>query len=148
MYDFFTLLKLIFILFFFCLSPELILSNPNKSTIKSIPVPVGFQRISVKEGSFAGWVRNLALKPLGSPVLDYRGKIYKRGDDSTIAAVVDWNIKGKKMEQCMDILIHFYAEYLWQDNCINKIRFPLPGGYWLDWNHWKMGGDPNSGGLI
>ena len=146
MYDFYTHLKLLCILLgilYFSGSEPL----HNIRTIISIPVPAGFNRIFVKNGSFGGWLRNLPLKPSGSPVLNYRGNVYKKGDDSTVVAVVDWDIGGKRMEQCMDILIHFYAEFLWQENCSDIIRFPLPGGYWLDWDQWKEGWRPEFRGI-
>ena len=146
MYDFFTHLKVLFALLFFTLYHGSAVTEKT-ATIKSIPVPAGFKRISVKNSSFGHWLRERPLKPSGSPVLDYSGKVYKKGNDSTVFAVVDWDIKGNRMEQCMDILVHFYAEFLWQENCRDKIRFPLPGGYWLDWDQWKKGLRPAFKGI-
>ena len=80
-------------------------------------------------------------------MLDYRGLIYKKGTDSTVFAVIDWDMQGKRLEQCMDILVRFYAEYLWENNLDEKIVFPLPGGYQLAWNDWKSGKRPHFKGV-
>lgn len=117
-------------------------------TIKSIELPdSSFNRVVCKPGTFAYWLRNLPLKPKDSPVLDYRGLVYKKGTDSTVAAVVNWNMQGKRLEQCMDILVRFYAEYLWENNRYGDIVFPLPGGYYLRWNDWKSGKRPYFKGI-
>jgi hypothetical protein len=117
--------------------------DPGPLTIESIPLPdSSFNRISCQSGSFASWLHSLPLKPKGFPVLDYRGRIYKEGTDSTVAAVINWNMQGKRLEQCMDILVRFYSEYLWDSNREERIVFPLPGGYSLKWNDWKRGKRP------
>jgi hypothetical protein len=137
----FRFFYLFFLMFLFNFTSNSVCVD-NNSIIETIPVPFGFSRVSVDSAGFAGWLRNLVLKSPGSSVLDYRGKVYKSGNDSTVSAVVDWDILGQRMEQCMDILVHFYAEYLRQNNRENEIHFPLPGGYWLDWKDWKNGWRP------
>jgi hypothetical protein len=113
------------------------------SRLQDIKIPsVQYKRVNAAAGSFAYWLRNLPLKPKGSPVLDYRGLVYKKGSDTTVAAVVDWNIHGKRMEQCIDILVRFYAEFLWENKRKSEMIFPLPGGYYLKWNDWQVGMRP------
>ena len=77
-------------------------------TIGDIHIPNGYLRVSVEENSFSEWIRKLPLKPNNSVVLDYKGRIFKSKNDTTVGAVVDWDIKGKRLEQCMDILVRFY----------------------------------------
>jgi hypothetical protein len=142
----FTVLKILFsrvfiLLFFLTLFYDYSRSN-NKTIIETVRTPSGFTRVPVEKFSFASWLRNLPVKPRGSSVLDYRGRIYKYGNDSTVALVIDWDISGNRMEQCMDILVHFYAKYLKQNNRESEISFPLPGGYWLAWQDWKEGWRP------
>lgn len=108
-------------------------------TIESIDPPSGFQRLKISSDSFAAWLRNLPLKNPNAPVLDYKGNIFKNTEDTTVAAVINWDIRGKRLEQCMDIIIRFYAEYLWKNNQTDQLTLPLPGGYWLDWHSWKNG---------
>ena len=79
--------------------------------IGDIPLPSSaYDRLAVKKGSFAAWLRQLPLKTSGSPVLDYRGKIFKTGADSVVAAIVNININGHRLEQCMDIIVRLYAD--------------------------------------
>ncbi len=109
-------------------------------TIGSIPVPdSGYVRVTLNENAFGDWLRDLPLKPQGSPVYDYRGRTYKSKDDTTIAAVVDMDISGRRLEQCMDILIRLYAQYLWENNRAADLELPLPGGYRLRWEDWMNG---------
>ena len=109
-------------------------------TIGSIPLPdSACTRVIPGENSFGAWLINLSLMPAGSPVLDYRKRIYKSDEDTTIAAVVDMDISGRRLEQCMDILIRLYAQYLWDNDRSGELNLPLPGGYWLAWKDWKIG---------
>lgn len=112
-------------------------------TIGSIPLPSnGYLRIKVEPASFGEWLRDLPLKEKNSSVLDYRGKIFKSGTDSIVAGVVNWDIKNRRLEQCMDILIRLYAEYSRKCNITTRLSLPLPGGYWLGWEEWKNGFRP------
>ena len=68
----------------------------NNLELKDINPPAGFHRVEIRKNSFAEWLRNLQLKPPESPVVDFRGKIFKSKDDTTVAAVIDWEIKGRR----------------------------------------------------
>ena len=111
--------------------------------IGDIPLPSSkYTRIPMAEDSFGSWLRLQPLKAAGSDVLDFRDRIYKSGKDSTVAYVMDINISGRRMEQCMDILVRLYTSFLWQSGEQENITFPLPGGYWLDWPDWRDGWRP------
>jgi len=118
----------------------------NQSDFEAIetrfPPPEGFKRIQVKKKSFAAYLRNLPLLAEHSPVKDYRGHIKKSAEDTTVAAVFAYSIRGKKLEQCMDIILRFYAEYLWSQQRQEEICFYLPGAYPLKWTDWKNGFRP------
>ena len=103
------------------------------------PPDTDFVRVVINRNSFGDWLRHLPLMPAGSAVYDYRGRVHKSGDDSTVAAVVDLDIKGRRLEQCMDILIRLYAQYLWDVQRAEDLILPLPGGYWLAWKDWAEG---------
>jgi hypothetical protein len=122
-------------------------ANPSPKTIESIQPPAGFTRLVAAPQSFARWLRQLPLKPTPSPVLDFRGRIHKKSSDTTIAAVVDLDILGKSMQQCMDIIIRLRAEYLWNQRAFKQISFPLPGGYPLNWFDWQQGYRPQFQGI-
>jgi hypothetical protein len=105
-----------------------------------IPLPdPQYKRVQLDPDSFGSWLRRLSLKPAGSPVLDYRSRIYKTAEDSVVGAVVAMDISGRRMEQCMDVLVRLYAEYLWQQSQAIRLKLPLPGRYWLAWQDWAAG---------
>jgi hypothetical protein len=119
-----------------------------QSQIGNMPLPsAAYHRLPVESGSFASWLRHLPLKDQGVPVLDYRGRVFKTAGDSVVARVVDIDITGSRLEQCMDIIVRFYADYLWENNKTNGLSLPLPGGYRLDWDDWKQGLRPFFKGL-
>ena len=119
-----------------------------QNTIADIPpASEGFNRVNADRNSFAHWLRRQKLKPAGSPVLDYRGREYKKGSDSTVAFVMDMNIINRRTEQCMDILVRLYSEYLWQSTQTESAAFPLPGGSLLHWSAWKEGWRPEFKGI-
>jgi hypothetical protein len=131
---FITFMLIIRALFEFCYS---------QSTIEGIPLPsTAYKRIPANNNSFAEWLRNLPLCKSGSDVLNYRNGIFKAGTDTAVAFVVDMDIKGRRHEQCMDILVRLYAEYLWKENQIENLNLPLPGGHWLKWEDWSNGFRP------
>lgn len=109
--------------------------------------PDGFKRLKIDSSSFSAWLRNLPLLPKGEPAKDYRGRIKVRSTDTTLAAVAAVKIAGRKLDQCMDILIRFRAEYLWMTNRKDEIYFPLPDGFILAWKSWRQGQRPHFAGL-
>lgn len=120
----------------------------SQNLIGSLPLPdSGFVRIPLDENSFGAWLRNLVLLPPGSPVYDYRKRIYKSSDDTAIAAVVKLDINGRRLEQCMDILIRLYGQFLWENDRALELKLPLPGGYWLLWADWVQGIRPQFDGI-
>ncbi|MFQ5418424.1 MAG: glycosyltransferase family 39 protein, partial [Myxococcota bacterium] len=54
---------------------------------------------------WSGWLRALPLLPENSPVRDYRGRIRRTAKDTAVAAVLALDIRGQKLQQCMDVLI-------------------------------------------
>jgi len=120
----------------------------DQSTILSrFNLPDGYKRITYKNHTFADWIRNLPLKPMNSAVFDYRGKVFKSKDDTTVAAVVEWKIKGRRLDQCMDILVRFYSGYLWEKNEQENLSLPLPDKQWLKWSDWQQGYRPKFKGI-
>jgi len=109
--------------------------------------PEGFQRIKVDSNNFAAWLRQVPLLPKNSAVKDYRNRIFKKSDDSTVATVVAYNIKGRNLDQCMDILQRLWTEFLIAENRSSEIQFPLPDGLVLSWNDWAKGNRPKFRGL-
>lgn len=99
--------------------------------------PAGFRRVSVPAHSFGQYLRNLPLKPPGSPVLYYDGD-QKNGSD-VYAAVVDLPIGKKNLHQCADAIIRLKAEYLWENRQYDQIRFHFTNGFVADYARWRKG---------
>jgi hypothetical protein len=55
---------------------------------------------------------------------------------------MDIDIKNRRLEQCMDILVRLYSEYRWQRGNPQQLLYPLPGGYFLAWKDWMNGWRP------
>ena len=112
-----------------------------------IAAPPGFLRISTTPGTFSDWLRHLPVHALPTPVRNYDGTIRRSISDTTVAAVIVYNIQGHKLEQCMDIIMRLWAEYQFTTNKTAYLEFPLPGGYILKWKDWQQGLRPQFRGL-
>ena len=120
--------------------------NLSATIASRFPPPPGFVRLSADPGSYAEWLRLLPLLPENSPVKDYRSRIWKGGKDTTVAAVVDWDIAGRKLEQCMDIIIRLRAEFLFETGQPDNILFLMPDRSELKWSDWRQGLRPQQQG--
>ena len=128
------------------------LVNASGNTIKTrFLVPEGFERVPVKEGSFAEYLRNLPLKADGSR-LHYIGKKGKLAGEvpkdvysapAAHAAVLDLPMLGA-YEQCADTVIHLYAEYLYAQKRYSEISFIFNNGFECDFLHYTRGYRPDA----
>jgi len=101
--------------------------------------PEGYQRVAVSENSFAAFLRNLPLKPHGSPVKYYNGaekpnKVYE--------AVIDLDIGKRDLQQCADAVIRLRAEYLFQEKSYDRIHFNFTSGFKAEYVKWRQGYRP------
>ncbi|MBX7053128.1 MAG: DUF4846 domain-containing protein [Flavobacteriales bacterium] len=118
------------------ISPAII--HPDGQNISTrIDCPEGFHRTSADSGSFAFFLRQLKLKPDGSPVLLYTGeeKLWQH----VHCAVIDMEIGTKDLQQCADACIRLRAEYLWQQKKYDDIHFNLTNGFRMDYRTWREG---------
>ncbi len=136
------------------LSAQSLFLNPDNDTDSKFETigerfqpPAGYSRVAVDSNAFGFYLLNMPLMPEGSAVKDYRGRVRVSVDDSTLAAVVAIDIAGKKLMQCMDILIAMHADYLRQSGQMDQIFYPLPDGLPLPWPEWRMGMRPKFAGL-
>lgn len=83
------------------------------STIFSIPLPEGYERISVPSNSFSSYLRTIRLKP-DKTVYLFNGQ--KKANQSAQYAVLDISIGNKDLQQCADAVMRLRAEYLKQVN--------------------------------
>lgn len=107
------------------------LLKPNSSTTKNnfikpvqnvgeIPLPEGFERLTVVENSFAAWIRKLPLKQ------DKLLHLYNHQPSKHQHwhyAVVDMPVPENGLQQCADAVIRLKAEYYFSQKQYNKIFF-------------------------
>lgn len=104
-------------------------------TVGSIPPPKGFTRTEVS--GFGAYLRNLPLKPDGTPVKLYDGSVkYWQGG---AYAVVDMEIGKSDLQQCADACMRLRAEYLWRNKQFSAIHFNFTNGFRADYSKWAEG---------
>ncbi len=103
--------------------------------VGSIPPPQGFTRTEVS--GFGAYLRNLPLKPDGTPVKLYDGttKYWQGG----AYAVVDMEIGKADLQQCADACMRLRAEYLWKNRKYSDIHFNFTNGFRADYSKWAEG---------
>jgi hypothetical protein len=99
--------------------------------------PEGYVREKYDENSFEYYLRNLPLKPDGSKVHYYDGKVMT--SDYVYVAVVDMEIGKTDLEQCADAVIRMRAEYLFKQKQYDNIHFNLTNGFRADYSKWAEG---------
>ncbi|MFZ5898018.1 MAG: DUF4846 domain-containing protein [Bacillota bacterium] len=111
--------------------------NPEGADIQSrIHPPEGFVRVQVPESSFEQYLRDLPLKPHGSPVKHYDGSVKTR---DVHEAVVDIDVGERDLQQCADAVIRLWAEYLYGQGMYDRIHFNFTNGFKADYTTWMQG---------
>ena len=106
---------------FSCLAHPAPVFNSSMQTISQIPLPEGFERVTISHNSFAAYLRNLPLRKDNIVYLfDHRPKI----NQSLHYAVIDIFIGEKDLQQCADAVMRLRAEYFFAREMYDSIRFP------------------------
>lgn len=105
-----------------------------------IPVPNGFRRIEVPQGSCADWIRKIPISKNATSVYRYDGSIAR--EHNAHFAVLDIDIGYKNLMQCADALIRLRAEYLYSKNLFDSISFNFTSGDTANYADWKKGYRP------
>ena len=100
-------------------------------SILEINVPNGYKRVITEPGSFASWLRAIALKK-DKTVYLYNG-ILKR-NQSAQYAVIDIPVGNKDLQQCADVVMRLRAEYLFAQKKYKMIAFMDYNGKWYKWS--------------
>jgi len=112
--------------------------NSKSTIIERIRTPEGYTRVKVKKNSFADWLRHLPLKPEGTPVRYWNGQL--KSNQDIHLAVVDMDLIGNDLQQCIDAIIRLRAEYLWSVGKADEIQFSYSCSRELiPWKKWKEG---------
>jgi hypothetical protein len=108
-------------------------------TIGAIPLPAGYHRVSIAQGTFAAWLRSVPLKK-NLTVYLYNG-MPKRNQDAQFA-VLDVSVGHEDLQQCADAVMRLRAEYLYSLG--DNIEFYTETGKKLNFAQWS--GD--HGGIV
>jgi len=119
-----------------CASPAAA-APPPQHTLADIPLPAGAVRVPVAKGSFGAFLRELPLRPPGTPVRLFNGKL--KGNQRAHQAVVDMDLIGRNLQQCADALIRLRADYLWAAGRAADVAFRLTNGMNVPWKRWAAG---------
>ena len=116
---------------------DLRIISPQGKTVKErIMEPEGYERINEEINSFAGYLRNLPLKPHGSKVLYYDGREKRR---DVHEAVIDMDVGDRDLQQCADAVMRLRAEYLYKTGQYEKVHFNFTNGFNAEYIKWRQG---------
>lgn len=105
------------------------LESPAKpityKTLGEIPPPKGFVRTTEGAASFGSYLRSLPLKLGENKVYLYNGT--EKSNQSAHFAVVDMDTGDKDLQQCADVTMRLWAEYLYKYKRYNEIKFNFLG---------------------
>lgn len=112
----------------------------SQSLCERFAPPTGFSRVKVDDGSFGDWLRHLPLKPSGSDVHLYSGKL--KGRQDVHAAVIDMDAGDKDLQQCADAVMRLRGEYLYSVKNYEALHFNYTSGDLIGFKKWSEGYRP------
>ena len=90
-------------------------------SIYEIPLPAGYKRMQMEEGSFGKWLQQIKLRNNNTVYL-YNGN--PKPDQTLHYAVLDLSTGNKDLQQCADAIMRLKAEYYFSKNEFDSISFP------------------------
>ncbi len=111
--------------------------TPGDSISSRFQPPDGFERLPAQPGTFAFYLRNLPLKPAGSPVHLFDGR--KKSRQDVHAAVIDMDTGDRDLQQCADAIMRLRAEFLFGEKRYSDIRFNFTNGFPAEYSKWREG---------
>lgn len=115
---------------------EKMINEDGDSLEKRFNPPDGFTRVSLAEGSFGKYLRALQLKPPGSRVEYFDGRIKMR---QVQEAVIDIDVGNRDLQQCADAVMRLRAEYLYELKKYEQINFHFTNGFQAQYRKWMEG---------
>jgi hypothetical protein len=117
---------------------QIVIENPEGKILQErFNTPEGFVRDSIDSNSFGVYLRKLPLKPAGSFVKIYDGRIKTK--PNVYCAVVDLPIGKRDLHQCADAVMRLRAEYLWSQKKYSAIHFNFTNGFRANYSEWMKG---------
>ncbi len=117
-------------------NPEKYLNKNGETIVERFIPPKEYLRNGLDSTTFAFFLRNLPLKPYGSYVKYYNGKINYQANH---CSVIDLSTGKKDLQQCADAIMRLRADYLFFSNQHNKINFSFTNGFKAEYIKWKNG---------
>lgn len=112
--------------------------NENGITIQErFNTPKDYKRTSVEKDSFEEYLRAFPLKPHGSEVHYFDGRVKK--NNSIYDGVLDIDVGERDLQQCADAVMRLRAEYLYKNKKYDDIHFNFVGGFNAEYSKWKQG---------
>lgn len=117
---------------------EIEILQPDGETIQTrFSPPTSYQRVTQETPNFASYLQQLPLKPHGSIVHYYNG--VEKNKSGVYAAVVDMEIGKRDLQQCADAVMRLRAEFLFQQERYDDIRFNFTNGFDMTFAKWRQG---------
>ncbi len=86
-----------------------------------IPPPKGFSRTTEASNSFGSYLRQLPLKQGANKVYLYNGQ--EKSNQTAHWAIVDMDTGDKDLQQCADVTMRLWGEYLYNQKRYGDIKF-------------------------
>lgn len=119
--------------------PWLAAGRPIRPLSEAFAPPAGYTRVALAAGSFGAWLRELPLRPEGTPVRDFQGERVLAGDAPELAAVAELDVGGANLQQCADSIIRLHAEWLWSRGQKERIAYRFTSGDLASWPRYAAG---------
>lgn len=112
----------------------------GKTVIERIKAPDGFEWVNEQPNSFAAYLQDLELEPSGSKILDFNGKPITNQYEHI--AIIKKDVGNKDLQQCADAVIRLRADYLWDIDKKESVKFHFTNGDLYSWSDHKIGVRP------
>lgn len=99
--------------------------------------PEGYTKDTYEEESFGAFVRDYSLQEDKALVHLYDGR--EKGNQSSVAAIFSMPLGDRDLQQCADSVIRMYAEYFYQKEQYDNMRFHFVNGSECSYLKWMEG---------
>lgn len=113
-----------------------IVAKGNTILTRYVNNDTSYYREPVEKGSYAEWLLNRELYPVGYNTHLYDGSVKA---NKCQVGVLKYDFIGKDLQQCADAAIRLRAEYLYEKEQYDKIHFKFTSGFRCDYKKWRMG---------